>query len=62
MINDTKRKVFISFPYDEQKDLKEKILEKIGNSIAVDFSEKEDRSDTTDEYIWNNLFKRIKGS
>lgn len=59
-----KRNTFISFSY-ENKNLAlineiKGILEKKG--IAVDYSEKVDRSDHTDETIWKYLEKRIKGS
>lgn len=55
------RNIFISFPYDETKYLKEKIKNLLSD-FTIDYSEKEDRSDTTNENIWNKLYKRIKGS
>lgn len=59
-----KRNTFISFSYDE-KNLR--FLEEIKNilkkeDVIIDYSEKEDRSNFTDETIWKYLEKRIKGS
>lgn len=58
-----KRNIFISFPFEEQKYMKDKIVNKLyGKNLVVDYSEKIDRRHTTDEYIWQNLLTRIKGS
>ncbi len=57
------KNIFISFPYDEQWQTKDKIINFLSKlNIGVDYSEKEDRSQTKDETIWKHLLNRIKGS
>lgn len=59
-----KRNTFISFSYEDKNlpliDEIKGILKEKG--IAVDYSEKVDRSNCKDETIWKHLEKRIKGS
>ena len=63
-MTETKRKIFISFSYtDRNKQIKENlagVLEEEG--LIIDKSEREDKSQHTDETIWKHLEKRIKGS
>lgn len=59
-----KRNTFISFSHENKnlaliEEIKGILEEK---NIAVDYSEKVDRSDKADETIWKHLEKRIKGS
>lgn len=57
------KNVFISFSFDESKHLKDKIANKLKSTgIAVDYSEKEDKSHLSDDVIWRDLLNRIKGS
>lgn len=59
----TTRNTFISFSFDENEDWKNEVVELLGKkNIIADYSEKKDRSNTSDENIWKYLEKKIKGS
>ena len=57
-------KTFISFSYTEENhQLKNKVANFMSSKgLALDYSEKEDRSDTSEENIWRNLHSKIKSS
>lgn len=58
-----KRNIFISFSYDENNLWKDDVVRVLKTKeLAVDYSEKTDYSGYSDEFIWNELLPRIKGS
>lgn len=63
MNTQTKTNVFISYSFDASREIKEEMAKRLSDaSYAVDFSEKHDISDESDEVIWNYLKNRISGS
>lgn len=57
------RNTFISFAYDSNISMAEEVRKKLRmGSFGVDYSEKTDRREFTDETIWKNLLTRINGS
>ncbi|MDK2819210.1 MAG: toll/interleukin-1 receptor domain-containing protein [Mycoplasmataceae bacterium] len=63
-MSENKRKIFISYSHTEQnKRLKENLATFLSNkNLIIDKSEREDKSNLTDETIWKHLEQRIKGS
>ena len=56
--------VFVSFSFEEENlKIVNKIIKTLeNNKQTINYSEKEDRSDSTDETIWKYLLNRIHGS
>lgn len=62
-MDQTKTNVFISYSFNSSKDIKKDMANKLeAASYAVNYSEKEDISEKSDEEIWKYLRPRIAGS